>query len=211
MKFLWKVCGMRDEQNIKEVLKLKPDFMGFIFFNGSKRFVSDLLSIELLKNFPSNTKKVGVFVNQPFEEVLEIAKTYHLDYVQLHGQEDASYCQKVKSAGFGVFKAFGVDPSFDFNELKSFEGIVDYFLFDTKASGGHGGHGISFDWSLLENYRLQTPFLLAGGLDLNNIHEVKELKLPHLKGIDVNSKFEVTPAYKNVEQLAQLKKELELF
>ncbi|WP_304237224.1 phosphoribosylanthranilate isomerase [Jiulongibacter sediminis] len=211
MKLLWKVCGMRDEQNIKDVAALQPDFMGFIFFKKSKRFVGDDFDAQSLHSILSKTKKVGVFVNEDPEVVRSIVSKYKLDFVQLHGHESAEECNSLKESGIRVFKAFAVDEDFDFSILNEYQGKVDYFLFDTKAKGGFGGHGITFDWSLLEQYSLNTPFLLAGGIDLGNIPEVKELNHKMLAGIDVNSKFEIEPAFKNIEMLRDLKGQLKLF
>lgn len=211
MRFLWKVCGMRDEQNIKDVAALQPDFIGFIFFGKSKRYVGEDFDAELLNHIPAETKKVGVFVDETSDEVLAISNQYHLDYAQLHGNESAEYCELLKSKGLGVIKAFAIDHSFDFLSLGDFEGKVDYFLFDTKAKGGHGGHGVSFDWTLLDQYKLDVPFLLAGGIYLDNLSDVKKLNFDMLVGVDVNSKFELRPAFKNLEMLRELKELLKLF
>jgi phosphoribosylanthranilate isomerase len=211
MKLLWKVCGMRDEQNIKEVAALQPDFMGFIFFKKSKRFVGENFQDKVLQSIREETKKVGVFVNENQEVVRSIASKYKLDFVQLHGDESVGECTFLKESGLGILKAFAIDNDFDFTVLNEYEGIVDYFLFDTKAPGGYGGHGVTFNWSLLNLYKLNTPFLLAGGIGLKNISEVKELNHKMLAGIDVNSQFEIKPALKNIEIIKDLKDKLKLF
>jgi phosphoribosylanthranilate isomerase len=207
-RLLWKVCGMRDLTNIEEVLLLEPDFMGFIFYPKSPRYVVEHLKPEMLLNFPTRTKKVGVFVNQDRTYVGHIAKEYTLDYLQLHGSETPQECEILNKEGFKIIKAFSIGQSFDFESIREYLPVVDYFLFDTKAEGAYGGHGKAFDWEILLNYPFKKPFLLAGGLDLNNIHNLDKLKALPLLGIDVNSKFELDKAMKDVPKLKKLKKHL---
>lgn len=209
MNLKLKVCGMRDNQNIKDVLTFNPDYMGFIFFHKSPRNLDDNWFPEILKSFPSTTKKVGVFVNETLEIIIKKVNKYKLDMVQLHGSESVAYCQKLRSLNVSIMKAFSVDEDFDFETVKAYEKACTQFLFDTKAKGGYGGHGKTFDWTLLDQYTLDTPFLLAGGIDLNNIEELKNIHNPALAGIDVNSKFEIEPALKDIEKLRQLRKALD--
>ncbi|AWW00224.1 phosphoribosylanthranilate isomerase [Arcticibacterium luteifluviistationis] len=209
MNLKLKVCGMRDSQNIKDVLTVKPDYMGFIFFHKSPRNLAGNWSPEILQDFPNSTKKVGVFVNETLEVVIDKVKKYKLDMVQLHGSESVVYCQKLQSLKISVMKAFSVDEDFDFETVTPYQKVCTQFLFDTKAKGGYGGHGKTFDWSLLDQYTLDTPFLLAGGIDLSNMEELKNIGNPALTGIDVNSKFEIEPALKDIEKLRQLRKALD--
>jgi phosphoribosylanthranilate isomerase len=212
MNKLWKVCGMREEQNIRDVLSLHPDFMGFIFYEKSKRYAGRKSPDELLiSEWPTLTQKVGVFVNTSLDSLLFLAQKYRLDYIQLHGEEDVKYCSQVVSGGYKLIKAFSVDSSFDFSVTEDFEPYADYFLFDTKAPEGYGGHGVPFDWSLLEKYQGAKPFLLAGGIDEQNVKELSNYRLPQFAGIDVNSRFEDYPAFKNLDRLVKLKSEIELF
>jgi phosphoribosylanthranilate isomerase len=211
MKMLWKVCGMRDEQNIRDVLALGPDFMGFIFYIKSKRYAGTQLSEALLTNWEFPTKKVGVFVNENLTTLFETVKRFNLDYIQLHGDEDVEYCKIVSEAGLRIIKAFAVDETFDFASVFPFENSVDFFLFDTKASGGYGGHGKSFDWSLLNQYKGAVPFFLAGGIDNENILNLKEIVSSGLFALDINSRFEDEPALKNLAKLSNFKNQLELF
>lgn len=199
-----KVCGMRESQNILALAELQPDFMGFIFYEKSARFTGEILDKKTLKNLPKNIQKTGVFVNESFEKVVEIWKEYDLDFVQLHGHETVEFCKKLKIEGLKIIKVFSVDNAFDFSETNNYEPFADYFLFDTKAEGGYGGHGKAFDWQILDNYTGEKPFLLAGGISPENLEDLKEIKNKNFVGIDVNSKFEISPANKNIEALKEL-------
>lgn len=203
-KLSWKVCGMREKANIQEVLELKPDFMGFIFFDKSPRDVSAVLSESLLRSFPTSTKKIGVFVNAAEGKILEMITKFQLDGVQLHGAERPYMCDLLKNKGLLVIKAFSVDLDFDFAELEPYQAVVDIFLFDTKIKGAYGGHGVTFDWEILKSYPYQKPYLIAGGVSLENIDELKVLKDTPLLGVDVNSKFEMKPAVKDLKKLRDL-------
>ena len=209
-----KVCGMRESENISELLALKPDFIGFIFYNQSKRFVADFPQIEI----PSSIKKVGVFVNETIEEIVEKVKKYQLDFVQLHGNETADYCEKLrhlersrkadsKMPNFEIIKAFSVDEKFDFSATKPFEKHVKLFLFDTKGKN-YGGNGIKFNWELLQNYAGKTPFLLSGGINKNDAVEIRKINHPAFLGIDINSGFELEPALKNISEIKEFKSSL---
>lgn len=204
----WKVCGMREADNIAEVLRLLPDFMGFIFFHKSPRYVIGHLNPDTLLHFPAKTKKVGVFVNEKVELMLAIALEYHLDFFQLHGSETPEDCKNLKEKGYGIMKVFSIGESFDFKQLEPYIPFVDHFLFDTKAEGGYGGHGKAFNWETLVSYPFTTPFLLAGGIDLENLEDISVLKDLPLLAIDVNSKFEIDKAVKDVTKLKKLKKYL---
>ncbi|MBP6619929.1 MAG: phosphoribosylanthranilate isomerase [Leadbetterella sp.] len=199
-----KVCGMRESQNILALAELQPDLMGFIFYSKSARFTGEVLEKEILKSLPGSIQKTGVFVNESYEKVIAISKEYGLDFVQLHGKETVEFCEKLKKEGLKIIKVFSVDNSFDFTETINFEDFADYFLFDTKAEGGYGGHGKAFDWNILDKYEGNTPFLLAGGISLENLGDLDKIKNKHFVGIDVNSKFELSPANKDIEALKEL-------
>ncbi|GAB4334498.1 MAG: phosphoribosylanthranilate isomerase [Flammeovirgaceae bacterium] len=197
-----KVCGMREETNIAELSYLNPDLIGFIFYSKSPRFVSDkLLGNKAFNSIPS-TKRVAVVVNESLENVLDIAKRYECQNIQLHGKETPEYCLHLKEKGFTILKAFGLNESFDFQELNKFEGKVDYFLFDTKGKQ-EGGNGVTFDWNLLDKYTLSTPFFLSGGIGLDVVNDIVQLSHNQCVGLDVNSKFETEPALKNIEKLKE--------
>ena len=197
-----KVCGMLDSANILSLLALKPDFIGFIFYEESKRYVGSDLDVNSINEIPSTTQKVGVFVDSPEKEVLEIVAKYKLDYIQLHGNESIEYCKNIKSKGIKIIKAISITNAFDFGNLEIFEGIIDFFLFDT-ATPQKGGSGIVFDWSILERYVGPIPFFLAGGIDEFNIIEAKKLKHKQLYALDLNSKFEIEPGIKDIDKLKQ--------
>ena len=210
-----KVCGMRDSDNIQSLLVLKPDFVGFIFYNKSKRFVADFPEV----NFPKGIKKVGVFVNETIEEVIKKVTDYKLDCVQLHGNELPEYCEELRhselvtelnrsvvseSHSIQILKAFSVDDTFDFSKTNQYQKVCDYFLFDTKGKD-YGGNGVKFNWQVLENYKGATPFLLSGGITKNDVSEIKKIKHTAFAGIDINSGFEIEPALKNINNIKDFK------
>jgi phosphoribosylanthranilate isomerase len=203
-----KICGLRDPANIAAVAALQPDYMGFIFFAGSKRYV-DNLSAEALNAIPESVVKTGVFVNEQLHQVQEIVLKYKLQAVQLHGDECPNYCKALKKLNPSVklIKAFGVSENFDFTILNPYQGKVDFFLFDTQTPA-YGGSGKLFDWSLLKDYTLKVPYFLSGGIGLENIEELQQLKDNYLYAIDVNSKFEYLPGLKDVDKLTLFKNQL---
>ena len=198
-----KVCGMRETENIRQVLALQPDYMGFIFYEKSSRFVGDELDEDLLKSFPFTTRKVGVFVNAPAAYILDMYKKYELDYVQLHGEELPDFCKNLKHKGVNIIKAFSVDKDFNFGKLQNYKPYCDFFLFDTKGDQ-KGGNGTTFDWNILNKYDNEKPFFLAGGIDSENAHQAIEIKGLKIYSLDVNSKFEIKPGLKNIEKLEEL-------
>lgn len=195
-----KVCGLRDAENIEQVAALAPNYMGFIFYNKTPRFVGDL-SVDTLAAIPSTINKVGVFVDEEIDVINSIIDKYDFDFVQLHGNETPDFCKSLKDNAV-VIKAFGIDNDFDFKQLKKYKNKADIFLFDTKTSK-HGGSGLTFDWNVLDHYDLDVPFFLSGGISPENIDEVKNIYHPQFYGIDVNSKFEISPGLKDIEKLKQ--------
>jgi phosphoribosylanthranilate isomerase len=200
-----KICGMKYPDNIRDVAALEPDFMGFIFYPGSPRYVGEDLDVSLIRNLPRKIKRVGVFVDAPAQHVLDKVSTYHLDLVQLHGNESPDYCREI-NADVQVMKAFGVNENFDFAVLDKYLSSCHYFLFDTKTEH-YGGSGESFDWNLLKKHKHRIPFFVSGGIDLRHLDDVAALKAPltHLAAIDVNSKFESSPGMKDIQALEKLK------
>jgi len=194
-----KVCGMKFSENINEVGRLQPDFMGFIFWPNTKRFFSDKKI-----NLPKNIKKVGVFVNQDLAFIKEKAKEFNLDFIQLHGNEDLKFCNSVRSFAKTI-KVFHIDNNFDFQKLLPFENCVNYFLFDTKCES-FGGSGMKFEWDILKKYNLKTSFFLSGGIDIDDLKKILELKKMEIPifGIDINSKFELRPGLKNKLKIQNL-------
>lgn len=195
-----KVCGMREEANIQALSQLQPDLIGFIFYPPSKRFVGLDFNQKNLNQIDSEIIKTGVFVNAQLHEIIEFSKLYGFKAVQLHGEESPEFCEEIKKEGLLILKAFGVNEDFNFEQLKPYESLVDYFLFDTKMDS-YGGSGKTFDWRVLENYHLNKPFFLSGGLSLENLEEVKMIKSSQFYGVDLNSKFEIEPGLKDIEKL----------
>lgn len=196
-----KVCGMLWPNNIMALSDLAPDYIGFIFWKHSKRFVTSTTP-----NLPASIKKTGVFVNAPFTYILDIAKQHQLQALQLHGEESPDFCEKLQATGLEVIKAFAVDSNFDFSVLSAYESFCDYFLFDSKGELP-GGNGSRFDWSVLKDYKDPKPFFLSGGIgpeDQGAIASIINLNLP-LYALDINSKFESEPGLKNIEIIKQFK------
>lgn len=206
MKQKIKVCGMKHAANIGAVAELRPDYLGFIFYDKSPRYINEV-SAELIKYVPEEIKTVGVFVNEELEIVKSLVVKHRFKAVQLHGKEDVDYCEAVKGLGIEVIKAFGVSANFDFNALNDYQTVADYFLFDTQTAA-HGGSGKVFDWSLLEKYQLQKPYFLSGGIDLDHANQIKAIKDERLYAVDINSKFELEPGLKDVNRLKEFFKEL---
>jgi len=198
-----KVCGMRDVVNIEELIKLQPDFMGFIFHEESPRNVIDIPNVEIL----SSINKVGVFVDKDIPFIREKATNFNLDYIQLHGNETPKECQELKDKGFKIIKAFNISESFDFLQLQAFEPFCEYFLFDAFGTNA-GGNGIVFNWSLIQKYNGKTPFLLSGGIDNTMAKEIKRIHHPRFAGIDINSGFEITPGLKDIKKIEEFKQGL---
>lgn len=205
---------MRETENILDVANLQPDYMGLIFYERSPRFVENSIP-----ELSSDIKRTGVFVNATIDFILIKAHDYKLKAIQLHGEESSEFCKELKSAlnkEIEIIKVFSIKESFNFEELASYEGIVDFFLFDTKGKN-KGGNGTVFNWNVLKEYPSQTPFFLSGGIGLEEIEEIKSLHTYFLKdnrsdllyAVDVNSKFEISPGNKNVEQLFEFQKQLQ--
>ena len=192
-----KVCGLRD--NILEVDAVQPDFIGFIFYPKSPRYVGyDFVMPPALAAL-----KVGVFVNQPIRQVMEIQRKHDLDYLQLHGDENVDYCVELKAHALKIIKVFAGNQMPLREDLDNYAPFIDYYLFDTKLAQ-HGGNGISFDWSVLHNLNLKKPIILSGGISLANVKELDSLA-DKIYAIDVNSKFETSPGLKNINQIKELK------
>ncbi len=195
---------MREKENIKGLLALSPDFIGFIFYEKSLRFAGDL-EVSFAKSVHEPIQKVGVFVNASMDYMLEKANTFSLKVIQLHGDESRETVYELKKRGFTVIKVFRVMDELP-GDLLNFK-EADYFLFDTKAKE-YGGTGHQFNWSILEEYDLSTPYLLSGGISLCDLGELKKRNLPGMIGIDVNSKFEIDPGVKNLKLIEKLKEGL---
>ncbi len=199
-----KICGMKN--NVMGVAELQPDYLGFIFWEPSKRFFN-----EIIPYISSNIKKVGVFVNAEINDIVLKTKKHDLNLIQLHGTESISYCSELKEVlgHTKLIKVFSVNNDFDFNVILEYEDVCDFYLFDTKGKLP-GGNGYGFDWTLLKNYPSQKPYFLSGGIGLDEIDSLKNFFLqPESKychAIDVNSRFEIEPGLKEIEKLKEFKK-----
>lgn len=213
---------MRDPRNIREVSELGIDWIGFIFYHKSLRQLTNQWTVDsgqlTVKEENTNAEqlppvtcqlstdsspaKVGVFVDATIKEMMETASDYRLDYLQLHGDESPEDCHTLQKRGFLLIKAISVLSKEDLEKTKAYEGRVDYFLFDTKCSG-YGGSGKSFDWSVLSDYRGDTPFLLSGGISPESLEAVCHFSHPRFAGIDLNSGFEIEPGLKDVGKLRE--------
>jgi phosphoribosylanthranilate isomerase len=195
-----KVCGLKYPDNIKAVADLAPDYMGFIYYGRSPRFVSDI-AMYTLAALPASTFKTAVFVDESESEINRLIEEFGFDAIQLHGDESPDFANAFKKR-VQVLKAFGLNEDFDFDRLKPYVGKVDYFLFDTKTDA-HGGSGKTFNWDVLDNYQLDVPFFLSGGLSLDNLEQVANIRHPQFYGVDLNSRFETEPGLKDIEKLKQ--------
>ncbi len=200
-----KVCGMKHSDNIKEIQNCLPDFIGFIFYEKSPRYINSSIKSFIVSS-NKKTKRVGVFVNSAIEKVLDIVSKYELDFVQLHGNESVEYVKQL-STKIKVIKAFRVYESFNWDTVGDYTPYVNYFLFDT-ATKNYGGGGKKFNWDLLKKYKSNTPFFLSGGITINDVSIIKELNVPQLYAIDINSKFETEPGVKEAKLVKEMIKKI---
>ena len=190
-----KVCGMRDAVNIRQLEALGIDWMGMIFWPKSKRHVSTPPVY-----LPQHVRKVGVFVDASLDAICQHVEDYQLDIIQLHGQESPETLKALKP--LTLIKAFNIATPEDLQKTEPYEGLADYFLFDTKGKSV-GGNGEKFDWSVLASYQGETPFLLSGGIGPEDAQDVKTFHHPKCIGIDLNSRFETEPGLKDITKLKQ--------
>jgi phosphoribosylanthranilate isomerase len=202
-----KVCGMNNDMNIRELIKLKPDYIGFIFYKKSKRYAGDDFNFDILNEIPPEVKRVGVFVNETFDMLVKEYNRFKLDYVQLHGNEPAEYCHELKMIKIHVIKAFGVNDEFDFSVINDYENVCDYFLFDTK-SDEYGGTGKKFNWDVLKKYNNAKPVFLSGGIGLEDSILIKKQDFLNIHAIDINSRFETEPGIKDMFKLKKFFEEI---
>lgn len=223
-----KVCGMKFTENLQQVAELQPDYLGFIFYEKSKRNFEGIIP-----ELPKSIKKTGVFVNEYKEILISLVEEYGLDAIQLHGDESVGYVtdlrnqlterralfieenkhikkqknkHKISKNEVEIIKVFGIKDEFNFDVLKPYIEVVDYFLFDTKGKE-RGGNGTKFDWSVLEKYPFEKPFFLSGGIGLEDVEQIQIVQKTNLPiyGLDVNSKFESKPGVKKIEELEKFK------
>ena len=191
---------MRDLENIRELVKLEPDYIGFIFYEKSPRYVGKKIPDEVLDAIPSSIKKVGVFVNASEREMKNAITQNSLNVVQLHGNESPEMCQIIRMAGVEVIKAFPVDEEFDFHSIQRYRESCGFYLFDTKTSQ-YGGSGEQFDWTLLDKHNFTKPVFLSGGIGLEDAEKIIRLNNKDIKVVDINSRFEIEPGLKDIEKV----------
>lgn len=196
-----KVCGMKYPDNIKELNKLSIDFVGMIFYKKSPRYVADLNPVDICNLFRGEKERVGVFVNADMDYIIQSTNKYELDLIQLHGDESPDFCRELNKS-IPVIKAFSISGVVDIEQTKQYEGAANYFLFDTKTFQ-YGGSGKKFDWSILNEYKGNTPFILSGGISVDDVEAIKNIKHSLFFGIDLNSRFEIEPGLKDIELLKQ--------
>lgn len=199
--FIIKVCGMKEPDNIRDVEALGASWLGFICWERSPR------AVEALPAFlPGHAGRVGVFVNPTADFVLQKVEAFRFGYVQLHGNESVDFCRTLRIRlqrlphPVRLIKAFSVASPTDLNRTAEYETYCDYFLFDTKCPTV-GGSGQAFDWSILQQYRGRTPFLLSGGIGPDSLPALQAFSHPAWTGIDLNSRFESAPGHKDITML----------
>ena len=226
-----KVCGMKYVENIEQIVGLKPDYLGFIFYEKSKRNFEGIIP-----EFSKSIKKTGVFVNEYIEIIISLVEEYRLDAIQLHGDESLEYVADLKNQlkerrtlfldenkqikkkknkhyisenEVELIKVFGIKDDFNFDYLKPYLEVVDFFLFDTKGKE-RGGNGTKFDWSILKKYPFRKPFFLSGGIGIEDVEAVQEIIKSNLPiyALDINSKFELKPGLKNINEVKNFKNTL---
>lgn len=197
-----KVCGMREDQNIRETEQLGIDLIGLIFYPPSPRFVASKPGY-----LPQRAKKAGVFVNESPETIGRYIETYQLDFIQLHGHESPGVCRQWQQRGVKVIKSIPVSEQGDLRHTDLYEGCCDLLLFDTRTPS-HGGSGVAFDWNILSDYQGDTPFLLSGGICDIDARRIRLISHPRLAGVDLNSRFELSPGLKDIERLAHFISEI---
>ena len=205
-----KVCGMKYRDNILSVADLQPDYMGYIFYEGSKRhFDGDIPALN------ASIKKTGVFVNSSISEIISKVNKYDLKAVQLHGDETVSFCKELKEnmgSANELIKAFSISEEFNFDALISYQEACDYYLYDTKGKD-RGGNGSIFNWKLLNKFDHHKKFFLSGGIGIGELKMLSEFLQTeagqYCYAIDLNSRFESEPGLKITEQLKAFFKQIE--
>ncbi|MFZ9170564.1 MAG: phosphoribosylanthranilate isomerase [Sediminibacterium sp.] len=200
-----KVCGITNIDEALALSKAGVNYVGFIFYPASKRYALHALTLDQIKTVQlPGVLKVGVFVNEPLNDVIATATAAGLDMVQLHGDETPNYCKEMANH-YPVIKAFRISETDDVAyKISEYLEDIDYLLFDT-ASSVYGGSGISFDWTKLANATGQKPYFLSGGIGPDDVSKITSFVQSDAAGnctaLDVNSKFETAPGQKNIQLL----------
>ena len=201
-----KVCGMCDVENIRQIDEIGGvEWMGFIFYPRSPRYVSTVPNY-----LPQHCKRVGVFVNSPIEEIAKRADEFGLDIVQLHGNENSEYIFDLRNMigeNIKIIKMVQIEMEDDIRHTEKYEGLADYFLFETRCKE-YGGSGKQFDWDILRQYNGNVPFLITGGIGSEDADKVLSFSHPKFVGIDLNSRFEISPAVKDTALIDKFIKQI---
>lgn len=197
---------MKYPGNIREIASLPVDYLGFIFYEKSSRYVGNMDVSGI--NLPASIVKTGVFVNESTDRMLASVDKYRLDALQLHGHEAPDTCRYLQSRGLRIIKAFSIEKKEDLAQCHSYRGACDYFLFDTRTPQ-YGGSGRQFDWDILHNYSENIPFFLSGGIGADDAEKLRSFTHPAYYGIDLNSRFEIQPGLKNIPLLTQFIKKIQ--
>ena len=211
-----KVCGLTKINQIQELISLNVDFLGFIFYEKSPRFVLNHLSLEGISAI-NHQGKVGVFVNETIEKIVEISEKSNLNFIQLHGDEDEEFVKKLRlslSKNIKIIKVIRIGNDFEKfkNEISKISNLtqgeaelseaksqISNLLFDTDSKA-FGGTGKTFDWQILNEIEIPIPYFLSGGISLENIHQLSTINHQPL-ALDINSKFETEPGSKDLEKI----------
>lgn len=196
-----KVCGITQFKQLQQLEALNIDYAGLIFYKDSPRYMGDKISAKQVKEADFDLKKVGVFVNPGYSELLDAIDEYGLDIVQLHGNETPEMCEEL-SGEVEVIKAFRIagDESVNLDEMvMPYDAVCDFYLFDTAGlKESFGGTGKQFDWGILKKAKIEKPFFLSGGIGPDDVQKVRSFKHPDFFAIDINSKFETAPGVKDM-------------
>ncbi|MFL9833131.1 phosphoribosylanthranilate isomerase [Chryseobacterium terrae] len=206
-----KVCGLTDLDQIRELVTLNIDFLGFIFYEKSPRYVLNHLNLKQISEI-NHQGKVGVFVNESIKGIVEIASEAHLDIIQLHGNEDEKYIKLLRQMigdNIKIIKVIRIGNQSSDELQKTINQqptTINYLLFDTDSKA-FGGTGKTFDWNILNEIKISLPYFLSGGISLENINQLKTINQQPF-ALDINSKFETEPGIKNVEKISNFKQQI---
>ena len=218
-----KVCGLTKMDQIQELISLNTDFLGFIFYEKSPRFVLNHLSLVEISEI-NHQGKVGVFVNETVEKITEISEKSNLNFIQLHGDEDEEFIKRLRqmlNENTKIIKVIRIgDDKTNFeNEIKKMSNLksqISNLLFDTDSKA-FGGTGKTFDWKILNEIEIPKPYYLSGGISLENIKNLQNFVKVNMRenktltklntpfALDINSKFEIEPGIKDIEKIKTLK------
>jgi phosphoribosylanthranilate isomerase len=202
-----KVCGLTSAAQLEEAYALGVDYAGLVLYDKSPRSALPFLEKDAAAIKASGIAKVGVFVNEDCDRIFELAEMLDLTAIQLHGDETPAFCEKLRDR-VNIIKAFQVEPGMNIDELvKPYNDVCNYFLFDTK-SDQRGGSGIQFDWNQLEKALVDKLFFISGGIGPDDMEKFRDFYHPFHYGIDINSRFEISPGVKDMQLVAKFLSDL---